>query len=93
MASKPGGLNITKSLQPREPGPYGSRCTDLLLSCRVGPHLTKADVSWEETGICTRRTTGVWVQASGERFAEITLGRAYVQQGVRSNLQRLMVQG
>jgi len=26
-------------------------------------------------------TTGVWVQASRERFAEITLGRAYVQQG------------
>ena len=44
--------------------------------CRVGPNVTKADVSWEETGICTRRTTGVWVQASGERFAEITLGRA-----------------
>ncbi len=81
MASKPGGLNITKSLQPREPGPYGSRCTDLLLSCRVGPHLTKADVSWEETGESTRRTTGVWVQASRERFAEITLGKTYFQQG------------
>ena len=43
--------------------------------------MMKADVSWEETGICTRRTAGVWVQASGERFAEITLGRAYFQQG------------
>jgi len=81
VASKPGGLNITKSLQPREHGPYGSRCTDMLLSCRVGPHLTKADVSWEETGESTRRTTGVWVQASRERFAEITLGKTYVQQG------------
>lgn len=26
-------------------------------------------------------TAGVWVQASRERFAEITLGRAYCQQG------------
>ena len=43
--------------------------------------MTKADVSWEETGKSTRGTTGVWAQASGERFAEITLGRAYFQQG------------
>ena len=50
--------------------------------CRVGPDVTKADVSWEETGICTRRTTGVWVQASGERFVEITLGRTNSQQGL-----------
>ena len=85
MASKPGGLNIKKSLQPREATPYGSRCTDLLLSCRVSPYLTKADVSWEETGKRTRRTTGVWVQASRERFAEITLGRASVQQGGAAN--------
>ncbi len=53
----------------------------MLLSCRVGPDVMKADVSWEETGKCTRRTTGVWVQASGERFAEITLGKTYFQQG------------
>ena len=26
-------------------------------------------------------TTGVWVQASRERFAEITLGKTYFQQG------------
>ncbi len=69
MASKPGGLNITKSLQPRENSPYGSRCTVILLSCRVSHRVTKADVSWEETGIGTRRIAGVWVQASGERFA------------------------
>ncbi len=43
--------------------------------------MTKADVSWEETGESTRRTTGVWVQAARERFAEITLGRACFQQG------------
>ena len=81
MASKPGGLNIKKSLQPREATSYGSRCTDMLLSCRVALGAMKADVFWEETGISTRRTTGVWVQASGERFAEITLGRGYFQQG------------
>ena len=51
------------------------------MECRVGPDVMKADVSWEETGICTRRTTGVWVQASGERFAEITLGKTSFQQG------------
>ena len=93
MASKPGGLNITKSLQPREPGPYGSRCTDLLLSCRVGPHLTKADVSWEETGKSTRRTTGVWVQATRERFAEITLGKTYFQQGCAATCMDLRYKG
>jgi len=81
VASKPGGLNITKSLQPRELDLYGSRCTDMLLRCRVGPYVTKADASWEETGKRTGRTTGVWVQASRERFAEITLGRACFQQG------------
>ena len=43
--------------------------------------MTKADVSWEETGKSTRRTTGVWVQASRERFAKITLGKTYFQQG------------
>jgi len=47
----------------------------------------KADASWEETGKSTRRTTGVWVQASGERFAEITLGKAYVQQGLAATCE------
>jgi hypothetical protein len=37
---------------------------------------------WEETSACTTGTAGVRVQASGERFAEITLGKAYFQQGL-----------
>ena len=41
----------------------------------------KADVLWEETGECTTRAAGVGVLARRERFAEITSGRAYVQQG------------
>jgi len=44
--------------------------------------LGKADVSREETGMCTLATTVVGVQASEERFAEITPGRAWFQQGL-----------
>jgi len=82
VASKPGGLNIKKSLQPREISPYRSRRVENFARCRVGPDVMKADASWEETGICTRRTAGVWVQASRERFTEIKLGRAISQQGL-----------
>jgi hypothetical protein len=32
-------------------------------------------------------TAGVWVQASRERFTEITLGRAYFQQGRAATCQ------
>jgi len=49
----------------------------------------KAEASWEETGKCTKRTAGVWVQASGERFAEITLGRAISQQGLATTCKDL----
>ena len=59
--------------------------------CRVRSDETKADVSWEETGICTRRTTGVWVQASGERFAEMTLGRANSQQGLATTCKDSLI--
>ena len=41
----------------------------------------KADALWEETSTCTMGIAGVRVQASGERFAEITPGRASFQQG------------
>ena len=41
----------------------------------------KADALWEETSRCTMGTAGVRVQATEERFAEITPGRADVQQG------------
>jgi hypothetical protein len=44
--------------------------------------LGKADVAGEVTGKCTLLPTVVKVQASEERFAEITPGRAYIQQGL-----------
>jgi hypothetical protein len=43
---------------------------------RPVPNVGKADVLWEETGTCTTRAAGVGVQASRERFAEITSGRS-----------------
>jgi len=44
--------------------------------------LGKADVMGEETGKCTLSATVVRVQGSEERFAEITPGRAWIQQGL-----------
>ena len=41
----------------------------------------KADALWEETSTCTMGTAGVRVQASGEGFVEVTLGRCYAQPG------------
>jgi len=61
--------------------------------CRVGPDVTKADASWEEMGNCTRGTTGVWVQASKERFAEITLGRTNPQQGLVTTCKDSLIKG
>src|SRR3972149_2979765 len=49
---------------------------------RPGPNVGKADALWEETGKCTTETAGVGVQASRERFAEITSGRSRDQQWV-----------
>ena len=42
----------------------------------------KADALWEETSKRTMGTAGVRVQASGERFVEVTLGRSFTQQGL-----------
>ncbi len=42
----------------------------------------KADAAWEETSTCTMGTAGVRGQASEERFAEITPGKASVQSGL-----------
>jgi hypothetical protein len=54
--------------------------------------VAKADVPWEETGRCTGETAGVWVQASGERSAEITLGRSYFQQGLTATCKDPVVE-
>jgi hypothetical protein len=45
---------------------------------RVG----KADAGREEMGECTARAAGGQVQASRERYAEITLGTSISQQGL-----------
>src|SRR5882672_10334224 len=44
--------------------------------------LGKADDVGEETGRCTRRPAGIMAQASWERLAEITSGKAIAQQGL-----------
>ena len=55
---------------------------------RAVPNVVKADVLWEETGICTTRAAGVGMQACRERFAEITSGRSVSQQGAGSDLAK-----
>jgi hypothetical protein len=50
----------------------------------------KAEVLWEETGVCTTRAAGVGVLARRERFAEITSGRAKGQQGVTTTCKDLL---
>ena len=49
---------------------------------RPGPNEGKADVVEEETGRCTPRAAGVGVQARSDRYAEITSGRSFSQQGL-----------
>ncbi len=49
---------------------------------RPGARSGKADALREETSEGTSGAAGVWVQARGERFAEITSGRSYSQQGL-----------
>ena len=63
------------------------------MESRAGPDMAKADVLWEGTGVCTRGTTGVWVQASGERFAETTPGRAMSQQGLATTCTDPLTEG
>src|SRR4030095_14343096 len=72
--------------------PYGSRCTDPVV-CRAGSNAAKADVLWEETGVCTRGTAGVWVHASGERGAGITPGRAKAQQRLATTCTAPLTEG
>ena len=45
-------------------------------------HVGKAVVQWEEMGMSTIEAAGVGIQARRERFAEITSGRSYFQQGL-----------
>jgi len=61
--------------------------------CRPVHKGGKAVVLWEVMGICTTGTAGVWVQTREERFAEITLGRAIIQQGFATTCIDLLYKG
>jgi hypothetical protein len=60
---------------------------------RPGPNAGKAEVLWEETGECTTRAAGVGIQARGERTAELTSGRANVQQGLATTCKDPQAEG
>jgi hypothetical protein len=49
----------------------------------------KAAAFEEETSTGTRGSTGVGVEASGERFAELTSGRSLLQQGLTATCEDL----
>ena len=49
---------------------------------RPGPNFGKAVILWEETGKCTTGAAGIGVEARRDRFAELTPGRSYSQQGL-----------
>jgi len=82
VASKTGGLKVTNDNGPEIEVPHETAFSgDSQLPThrrRVG----KADAEREEMGKCTARTAGVQVQASRERYAEITSGKTISQQGL-----------
>lgn len=57
------------------------------------PDIGKAVVLWEETGESTTGAAGVQVQARGKRFAEITPGRSFPQQGLTATCEDRMHKG
>ncbi len=84
--------NTKLILQPRESpaysnSPENTRLHEVVLreyyaKCRPTEAMGKAEVSWDETSTCTMRTAGVRDQASEERFAERTPGKASSQSGL-----------
>ena len=80
-ASKLGGRNITKYLQPRKlPCEKSSFAGQMRKPTHVS--VGKADDTVEETGKSTRCTAGVGDPASKERLSEITSGSSCGQQGL-----------
>src|SRR4029079_2839512 len=84
-ASKLGGRNITKYLQPRKSSPARSRFKRD--SCGKPSHFLvgKADGIVEETGASTRCTAGVGDPASKNRLLEITSGSGRGEEGLGYN--------
>ena len=60
------------------------------MGSRASAEAVKAEVSWVETGKCTKGTTGVRDQATRERFTEITLGTTLYQQGLAATCKDLL---
>jgi len=81
VASKLGGLKINEWLQSRKHPSVRKSLNGALWKPTRGT-LGKANVTGEVTGTCTLAPTVARAQAAEERFAEITPGRAYVQQGL-----------
>jgi hypothetical protein len=81
-ASKLGGRNITKYLQPRKSPPHEVVSSGIAAGSRPTFPLGKADDIVEETGESTRCTAGVGDPASKNRLLEITSGSCRGQQGL-----------
>ena len=88
-ASKLGGLNITKCLQPRKTCREKS-CSRNKAGSRPNSYAGKADDTEEETGKCTlwdRRGMGPGIRGKIRRD---NVGRIPVAAGAGSNLQKLL---
>ena len=81
-ASKLGGRNITKYLQPRKSPPHEVVSSGISAGSRLTFPLGKADDTVEETGASTRCTAGERDPASKEGLSEITSGSCREQQGL-----------
>jgi hypothetical protein len=81
-ASKLGGRNITKYLQPRKSLPHEVVSSGIAAGSRPTFPVGKADGTVEETGASTRCTAGVGDPASKNRLLEITSGSCRGQQGL-----------
>ena len=92
-ASKLGGRNITKYLQPRNATPREIVIRGQTREADPTLDLGKADGAVEETGASTRSTAGVWGPASKERFSVDNVGKLPWAAGTGYNLQGLSKRG
>ena len=81
-ASKLGGRNITKYLQPRNATPREVVIRGQTREADPTLDMGKADGAVEETGASTRSTAGAWGPASKKRFSELTSGSCRGQRGL-----------
>ena len=81
VVSKFGGLNRSEYLQSRNEVRAEVAVRGVVKSRLFRPR-RKAEVVEEEMRKRTPQSTGIGGQTSRERFIEITLGRAYCQQGL-----------